>query len=219
MDKRKFSKPGQWSIEFENGRIKEIRYSASFRKLLGFDSREEFEEAQKGWEHKVHPDDWERWERTKAEIMKPCIDGPDFDLEYRIRAKDGYLWVHNYAQVLRTPDGVPVRARCIIFDISEQKHYQHLLEAQQAELRKAKEAAEAAKRYGMDYFTTTLSISPLKNADKLNEIGFRLEEEYGVKYLMADFKKKNGYKRSIELSKEYNLYRQNYCGCIYSKHE
>ena len=144
MDKRKFSKPGQWSIEFENGRIKEIRYSASFRKLLGFDSREEFEEAQKGWKHKVHPDDQERWERTKAEIMKPCIDGPDFDLEYRIRAKDGYLWVHNYAQVLRTPDGVPVRARCIIFDISEQKHYQHLLEAQQVELRKAKEAAEAA---------------------------------------------------------------------------
>lgn len=82
-----------------------------------------------------------------------------------------------------------------------------------------RECAKIAKEAGYDYFTTTLSISPLKNADKLNEIGFRLEEEYGVKYLMADFKKKNGYKRSIELSKEYNLYRQNYCGCIYSKHE
>lgn len=82
-----------------------------------------------------------------------------------------------------------------------------------------RECAKIAKEAGFDYFTTTLSISPLKNADKLNEIGFRLEEEYNVKYLMADFKKKNGYKRSIELSKEYNLYRQNYCGCIYSKHD
>ena len=67
------------------------------------------------------------------------------------------------------------------------------------------------------YFTTTLTISPLKNAEKINEIGNELANEYCVQWLPSDFKKKEGYKRSIELSKEYNLYRQNYCGCIYSK--
>ncbi|MGB8455684.1 MAG: epoxyqueuosine reductase QueH [Anaerocolumna sp.] len=80
-----------------------------------------------------------------------------------------------------------------------------------------RETAKLAKQEGFDYFTTTLSISPHKNAAKLNEIGERLSEEYGTPYLGADFKKKNGYKRSIELSKEYQLYRQDYCGCIYSK--
>ena len=68
-----------------------------------------------------------------------------------------------------------------------------------------------------DYFTTTLSISPYKNSTKLNEIGEAFQEKYGINYLYADFKKKDGYKRSIELSKKYNLYRQDYCGCIYSK--
>lgn len=81
------------------------------------------------------------------------------------------------------------------------------------------EAAVVAKEKGFDYFTTTLSISPHKNAQKLNEIGEELEKEYGVKYLYADFKKRGGYKRSIELSHIYGLYRQNYCGCIYSKKE
>ncbi|MBQ4559980.1 MAG: epoxyqueuosine reductase QueH [Tyzzerella sp.] len=78
------------------------------------------------------------------------------------------------------------------------------------------EAAKIAKAAGFDYFTTTLSISPLKNADKLNEIGIKLADKYGVQYLQSDFKKKNGYKRSIELSSEYGLYRQDYCGCEYS---
>lgn len=78
------------------------------------------------------------------------------------------------------------------------------------------EAARIAQDAGFDYFTTTLSISPLKNADKLNEIGTRLADKYGVHYLQSDFKKKNGYKRSIELSNEYGLYRQDYCGCEYS---
>lgn len=78
------------------------------------------------------------------------------------------------------------------------------------------EAAKIAKDAGFDYFTTTLSISPLKNADKLNEIGIRLADKYGVQYLQSNFKKKNGYKRSIELSSEYGLYRQDYCGCEYS---
>lgn len=82
-----------------------------------------------------------------------------------------------------------------------------------------RETAENAKKNCFDYFTTTLSISPYKNAEKLNSIGGALSEEYGVKYLYSDFKKKNGYKRSIELSQEYNLYRQDYCGCIYSEAE
>ena len=82
-----------------------------------------------------------------------------------------------------------------------------------------REAAEVAKAGGFDYFTTTLTISPLKNAARLNEIGLRLAKEYGVSYLVSDFKKKNGYKRSIELSKEYGLYRQDYCGCEFSMRE
>lgn len=82
-----------------------------------------------------------------------------------------------------------------------------------------RKAAEYAKSRNFDYFTTTLSISPLKNADKLNEIGLSLGKEYGVKYLVSDFKKKNGYKRSTELSRQYGIYRQDYCGCIFSKQE
>jgi len=78
------------------------------------------------------------------------------------------------------------------------------------------EAAKCAKENGFDYFTTTLSISPHKNAAKLNEIGEKTGSVYGVSYLNSDFKKRNGYKRSIELSKEYDLYRQDYCGCVYS---
>lgn len=77
--------------------------------------------------------------------------------------------------------------------------------------------AEYATEKNFDYFTTTLSVSPYKNAQLLNEIGEKLEKEYGTSYLYSDFKKKEGYKRSCELSREYNLYRQNYCGCIYSK--
>ncbi len=74
-----------------------------------------------------------------------------------------------------------------------------------------------AKEKIFDYFCTTLSVSPHKNSQKLNEIGKELSEKYGVKYLFSDFKKRNGYKRSIELSTEFSLYRQNYCGCVYSK--
>ncbi len=76
-----------------------------------------------------------------------------------------------------------------------------------------------AKEKGYDYFASTLSVSPLKCAKRLNEIGQELSKKYGVKYLYNDFKKKNGYKRSIELSQEYDLYRQDFCGCIYSKME
>lgn len=81
------------------------------------------------------------------------------------------------------------------------------------------EAAKLAKEGGYDYFTTTLSISPLKNAPKINEIGEELADIYGVEHLPSDFKKKNGYKRSVELSVEHHLYRQDYCGCVFSKRD
>lgn len=79
--------------------------------------------------------------------------------------------------------------------------------------------ARTARDNGFDYFCTTLSISPLKNAQKINQIGYETEKKYGVAWLPSDFKKREGYKRSIELSKVFDLYRQNYCGCIYSKRE
>jgi epoxyqueuosine reductase len=81
------------------------------------------------------------------------------------------------------------------------------------------ETAKVAKEKNFDFFATTLTLSPYKMTSWLNEIGENLSEKYQANYLYSDFKKKNGYKRSIELSKEYNLYRQDYCGCIYSKLE
>ena len=79
------------------------------------------------------------------------------------------------------------------------------------------ECARLATEQGADFFATTLTLSPLKSADAINEIGEELADKYGIAYLCTDFKKKNGYKRSIELSREYNLYRQNFCGCVFSK--
>ena len=77
--------------------------------------------------------------------------------------------------------------------------------------------ARAAKAGGFDYFGTTLTVSPLKNAALINEIGYELQDLYGVKYLPSDFKKRGGYYESVALSKQYGLYRQNYCGCVYSQ--
>ena len=81
------------------------------------------------------------------------------------------------------------------------------------------DAIALASEGGYDYFTTTLSISPLKNAAMINRIGLELEQRYGVKHLPSDFKKKGGYQRSIVLSREHDLYRQDYCGCVFSKRE
>lgn len=80
-----------------------------------------------------------------------------------------------------------------------------------------REAARVCREVGADCFLTTLTISPLKNAELINEIGQKIAQQEGVVYLPSDFKKKNGYKRSIELSREYDLYRQNYCGCVFSR--
>ena len=97
-----------------------------------------------------------------------------------------------------------VKLNCVPMNQSEEEYIQ---------------MAEYAKEHHFDYFTTTLSVSPHKNAAKLNEIGQRLAKEYGVEYLISDFKKKNGYKRSTELSKIYGLYRQDYCGCEFSQRQ
>lgn len=82
-----------------------------------------------------------------------------------------------------------------------------------------RETAKRAEANHFDYFTTTLTISPLKNAQKLNEIGLKLAEEYHTAWLPSDFKKKDGFKRSIELSRKFDLYRQNYCGCVFSRRD
>lgn len=82
-----------------------------------------------------------------------------------------------------------------------------------------KEAAQFAKKLNMDYFATTLSVSPYKNAQIINELGEKIAQEYEVKHLPNDFKKKDGYKKSVELSKSWNIYRQDYCGCPFSKKE
>jgi predicted adenine nucleotide alpha hydrolase (AANH) superfamily ATPase len=82
-----------------------------------------------------------------------------------------------------------------------------------------RKAAQAAAEGHFDFFTTTLTISPLKDAQRLNAIGQRMAEEYGTVWLPSDFKKKDGYKRSIELSRDFDLYRQNYCGCVFSQNQ
>ena len=79
------------------------------------------------------------------------------------------------------------------------------------------ETARQARAHGFDFFGTTLTVSPHKDAQRLNAIGAELAQQYGVRWLPSDFKKREGYKRSIELSKQYGLYRQEYCGCLYSK--
>ena len=82
-----------------------------------------------------------------------------------------------------------------------------------------RETAKLAKEYKADFFATTLTVSPLKNAQAINAIGEKIGKEFEIEYLPSDFKKKNGYKRTIELSREFDLYRQNFCGCSYSKNQ
>jgi len=100
-----------------------------------------------------------------------------------------------------------------------QYHFIFALGNETDPVRIVKNTAKKAKELGFDYFTTTLSISPYKNSKWINEIGYELENKYNINYLYSDFKKQEGYKKSIELSKEFGLYRQEYCGCIYSLEE
>ena len=141
--------------------------------------------------------------------------------EYHMRAKEQERFVKEF------PAKYPIRFVEGEYDTKKfydmAKGLEHINEGGERcykcyELR-LREACEYAKANGFDFFTTTLSISPMKNAKWLNEIGAKLEEEYGIRYLYSDFKKKNGYKRSTEISNEYGMYRQYYCGCVFSKNQ
>ena len=118
----------------------------------------------------------------------------------------------------------------VLYDEYKNEDYQNAIKGEESlrershrcydcyKLRLEKTAIKA-KKLGFDYFTTSLSISPYKVSKWINEIGFLLEDKYKISFLYSDFKKEEGYKESIKLSKEYNLYRQDYCGCLYSKKE
>ena len=141
--------------------------------------------------------------RKRAEEQRRLIERMNEKLKYPVSVLEGEYDAHTFFEMAKGTEHLPEGGeRCF-----------HCYA-----MRLERTAAEAKKR-GMDYFTTTLSISPMKNAQKLNEIGGSMQETYGVSYLFSDFKKKNGYKRSIELSKEYGLYRQDYCGCVFSKRD
>ena len=138
---------------------------------------------------------------TRVEEQKRLVEALNHKVTYPIKLVEGNYDPERFYEMAKGKEDLPEGGeRCFLC----------------YELR-LKEAGLYAKEGNFDYFTTTLSISPLKNAQKLNEIGKKIAGELGVAYLPSDFKKKNGYKRSTELSKEYELYRQNYCGCVYSK--
>ena len=121
--------------------------------------------------------------------------------EYNIKFKDiDYLYEEYRKKVIGYEKEPENGARCLIC-------YELRLE----------KTAILAKENSFDYFATTLTVSPYKNAKVINEIGLKLQDKYEIKYLLSDFKKEDGYKKSIELSKKYNLYRQDYCGCLFSK--
>ena len=135
----------------------------------------------------------------RAQEQKLFID--EFPLKNPVHFVEGVYDTRRFYDMARGMEAVPEGGeRCF-------KCYRLRLE----------ESAQYAREHGFDFFTTTLSISPHKNADLLMQIGEELSENYGVPYLPSDFKKKNGYKRSIELSREYDLYRQDFCGCRFSK--
>ncbi len=143
-------------------------------------------------------DNREEYDKRKNELLR-LVREAGFPVKVEVLEHDPENFYENVKGLENEPEG---GKRCFIC----------------YELR-LRRAAMYASDNGFDYFTTTLSISPLKNAEKINEIGQKLAEEYGIRHLPSDFKKKNGYLRSIELSKEYGLYRQDYCGCVYSKAE
>ncbi len=152
--------------------------------------------------------------RKRVEEQKRLIDAYNKQREEKILETDG-----NICYPIRYMDGDYDGA---LF-LEAVKGLEHCPEGSERcfvcyELR-LRETARKALETGADYFTTTLTISPMKNAAKLNEIGEALAPRYGVPWLPSDFKKKNGYKRSVELSAEYGLYRQDYCGCAFSKAE
>lgn len=141
--------------------------------------------------------DKDEYEKRLEEIKKFTSS---FKTKYKIEVIAGRYEPREFFDIARGLENEPERGkRCY-------KCYKLRLE----------ETAKIAKELNFDYFTTTLSLSPYKDAKWINEIGESLQETYNINFLYSDFKKKNGYKRSIELSREFNLYRQDYCGCVYS---
>lgn len=137
------------------------------------------------------------------EHLDKCVEGDSSRKYKKVEVKLGHYDTKEFFDVVKGMEKLPEGSqRCY-------KCYELRLDA----------TAKIAVKNEFDYFTTTLSISPYKRAQWLNEIGAMLSEKYNVAYLFSDFKKKNGYKRSIELSAQYGLYRQNFCGCIYSQLE
>lgn len=138
---------------------------------------------------------------TKEEFNKRCEEqqrlAKKMEVDFVCQEYDGNEFYSAVKGYENCPEG---RERCFIC-------YRLRLE----------KTAKYAKEHGYSFFATTLTLSPLKNSDKLNEIGKKTEQKYNITYLCSDFKKRNGNLRSIELSKQYRLYRQNYCGCIFSK--
>ena len=162
----------------------------------------------------------DEWDFRFSEL-KRLVDIYNSDPEIRLKPENRHVYItnnnyvnHNKISVL----DVPYESE-LFFE--KTKGYEECPERGERcaicfDLRLRKTAIEA-KEKGYDLFATTLTLSPLKDANLINSIGERISKEIGITYLPTDFKKKNGYKLSIELSKEYNLYRQNYCGCIFSK--
>jgi predicted adenine nucleotide alpha hydrolase (AANH) superfamily ATPase len=154
--------------------------------------RDEFDITGYFYDPNIHPEEeyirrLEEGRRFYREIGIPLIEAP-YDAE---------RWFAKTAEFKEAPEG---GIRCeICYDMRLNK------------------AAGFARENNFDIFATVLSISPHKKAEKINNIGRRLAERYGIRFYEADFKKKDGFKRSLELSRRYNLYRQDYCGCIYSK--
>lgn len=141
--------------------------------------------------------DKDEYEKRLEEIKKFTSN---FKTKYKIEVFVGRYEPREFFDIARGLEDEPERGRRCY------KCYKLRLE----------ETAKVAKELNFDYFTTTLSLSPYKDANWINEIGESLQEAYNINFLYSDFKKKNGYKRSIELSHEFNLYRQDYCGCVYS---
>ena len=125
----------------------------------------------------------------------------EFNTKYKVKVLEGEYEPEVFNEIVKGMEDLPEKSkRC---------YYCYEL--------RIKDTARVAEKLNYPYFTTTLSLSPHKNANWINEIGKNQEKEFETTFLYSDFKKEEGYKRSIELSKEYNLYRQDYCGCIYSK--
>ena len=144
--------------------------------------------------------DKDEYDKRVIEIKK-FING--FKTKYPIKLIEGRYDPKEFFDIARGLEDLPERSeRCY-------KCYELRL----------KETAKVAEELGFKYFATTLTLSPYKDSNWLNEIGERLDKDFSSTYLYSDFKKKNGYKRSIELSKEYDMYRQDYCGCVYSKRD